>query len=251
MLTISEPYQAVYAAAVQTLAGSVVRALTGEDDNFQLAKQLPVGDGNAGLAAVRVLGPDMLAPFVLGNHRLRPDDAAVIAASLRMFPMSALGADKEDNLEKRSSYKSTIPIQSLRDWATGQMMTRLGISDFVVPYPVQAVSGVGRDRGWVNWVRVLTQLSPLALLGLDCPIHAGARRYRLDVARGVTRAMLRRDYLTAARLARWYTAGDDIPMDPSFPMESAWRQMEFVAKPDTRLLLEVTVARCWLKESGR
>ncbi|MCA1605046.1 MAG: hypothetical protein LC775_06160, partial [Acidobacteria bacterium] len=200
---------------------------------------------------VRVLGPDVLAPFVLASHRLGPDDKEVIAASLRMFPLSVLDANTKGNSEKRQSEEGAIPLRSLHDWAIGQMMMRLGVSGFVVPYPVQAASDVGRDRGWVSWVRMLAQLSPLALPGLDCPIHADVRKYRLDVARGVTRAMLRRDYLTAARLSRWFTVGNDLPVDPPFSVESVWRQMEFVAKSDTRLLLEVTVARCWLKESAR
>ncbi|MGH3538533.1 MAG: hypothetical protein ACRDQJ_09580, partial [Pseudonocardiaceae bacterium] len=70
-----------------------------------------------------------------------------------------------------------------------------------------------------------------------------ARRYRLDVARGVTRAMLRRDYLTAARLARWLASGGEVPMDPPFAVEPVLRQLELVAGADPRLQLEIAIAR--------
>ena len=73
---VSAPLRVAYAAAVDTLAGSVVRAVTSEVDAFRLAEQIPTGErGKAGLAAVRVLGPDALAPFVLGGHRFGTEDA--------------------------------------------------------------------------------------------------------------------------------------------------------------------------------
>jgi hypothetical protein len=50
---------------------------------------------------------------------------------------------------------------------------------------------------------VLAALAPLALPGLGDPFKVSVRRRSHDVARGVVRAMLRRDHPTAARLARW------------------------------------------------
>jgi hypothetical protein len=95
----------------------------------------------------------------------------------------------------------------------------------------------------VVWAGVLAQLSPLAIPGLDGPVHADARRHRLDVARGVTRAMLRRDHLTAARLTRWLAMSGEVPMDPPFLVEPVLRQLELVGEADTRLQLEITIAR--------
>ena len=69
------------------------------------------------------------------------------------------------------------------------------------------------------------------------------RRYRLDVARGVTQAMLRRDHLTAARLACWLAACGDASLDPPFAVELGLRQLELVAEPDPRLRLEMAIAR--------
>lgn len=240
MSVVSGPSRAVYAAAVETLAEGIVRALTGANDTFRLADQLPPGDDKAGLAAVRVLGPDALAPFVLAGHRFDPDDAEVVESSIHMFPMSESGLGSDES----GTPDSGIPVRYLRDWATGQVLARLGVSGFDRPYPAWAVSGVGRDLGWVGWAGMLAQLSPLASPHLECPIHLDAGRYRQDTARGVTRSLLRRDYLTTARLARWFAAGGDRPMDPPFRLEPVLRQLELVAPPDPRLLLEVMVTRC-------
>jgi hypothetical protein len=180
---------------------------------------------------VRILGPDALAPFVLGGHRFSTEDADVVAASLRVFPVAASDGSVENGL----------PVRALRDWATGQVLTRLGARGFARPYPGRA--GVGRDSGWQRWVGVLAQLSPLASPGMDSPLHAAVRRYPQDVARGVTRSMLRRDYLTAVRLVRWLAAEDEPAGEPGFALEPVMRQVELIAEPDPRLVLELAVAR--------
>jgi hypothetical protein len=239
MSVVSGPPRAVYATAVETLAGSVVRALTGADDAFQLADQLPTGGSpaecRAALAAVRVLGPDVLAPFVLAGFHFGAGDAEVIATSIRTFPPPEPGLDEEPD--------DTVLVRALREWATGEVLTRLGVPDFACGYPERAATESGRDREWVVWAGVLAQLSPLAISGLDGPVHADARRHRLDVARGVTRAMLRRDHLTAARLTRWLAISGEVPMDPPFLVEPVLRQLELVGEADTRLQLEITIAR--------
>ncbi|MDT7718659.1 MAG: hypothetical protein QOH09_4651 [Pseudonocardiales bacterium] len=241
MPVISGPPRAVYATAVETLAGSVVRALTGADDAFQLAGQL-VAEGSpaecrARLAAVRVLGPDALAPFALAGHQFGPEDAEVVETGSQMFPTSELDPDATDDAD------NTVLVRALRDWATGEVLTRLGVAGSARAYPARRGASVGPDQGWLAWGGVLAQLSPLATPGLDGPLHADARRYRLDVARGVTRAMLRRDYLTAARLARWLASGGEVTMDPPFAVEPVLRQLELVAGADPRLQLEIAIAR--------
>lgn len=241
MSAISGPPRAVYATAAETLAGSVVRALTGADDVFRLAEQIPLGgspaDQMAGLAAVRVLGPDALAPFVLAGHQFLSEDAEVVATSIRLFPLPELdGAENEMEIAG-----GTAAVRELRDWGTGQALLGLGVPGSARPYP--SLVGAGRDRGWVEWTGMLAQLSPLATPGFDSALHAEVRRHRLDVARGVTRALLRRDPLTAARLARWLTVSGEVPTDPPFAVAPVLRQLELVAAPDSRLRLEIAVAR--------
>jgi hypothetical protein len=243
MSVVSGPPRAVYSTAVETLAGCVVRALAGVDDAFGLTDQLlpesSPADCQVGLAAVRVLGCDALAPFLVAGHQFSPGDAEVVANSIRTFPLPEPdpGARHDDDAGH------TMVVRLLRDWATGEVLTRLGEPGLTNPYPAGAGAGFGRERGWVAWAGMLAQLSPLALPDLDSALHADVRRYRLDVARGVTRAMLRRDHLTAARLARWLAACGDAPMDPPFSVELVLRQLELVAEPDPQLRLEMAMTR--------
>ncbi len=91
MSVVSGPPRAVYTTAVETLAGYVVRALTGVDDAFRLTNQLlpesSPADCQAGLAAVRVLGSDALVPFLVAGHQFSPGDAEVVGISIRTFPL--------------------------------------------------------------------------------------------------------------------------------------------------------------------
>jgi len=228
----------VYTAAVERLAASVVRALRGADDTFRLCDQILPLEESAGLAAVRVLGPDALAPFVSGGHRFSADDAEVVVASMRAFPVP----EAQPGSTPDGHPGGEMAVRALREWATGEVLTRLGVPGFARSCP--RGTDVGRDSGWLPWVVVLAQLSPLAFPGLDSPVHAQVRRYRRDVARGVTRAMLRRDYLTTARLVRWLSTAGEPAGDRWFALEPVMRHIELVAEPDAwLLLLELTIAR--------
>ncbi|KJK57420.1 hypothetical protein [Saccharothrix sp. ST-888] len=67
--------------------------------------------------------------------------------------------------------------------------------------PVQRVEPRPADEPWPGWTAGLPQLSALALPGPHCPQRDQARRRRLDLGRGLTHALLRRDLLRAARPA--------------------------------------------------
>src|SRR5579884_443047 len=247
MSVVSGPPRAVYTTAVETLAGRVVRALTGADDAFALTEvvspESSPADHRAGLAAVRVLGADALAPFLVAGHPFSPDDAEVVAISIRTFPLpeSAPAVSQDQDAETATF------VRLLREWATGEVLSRLGAPGWACSYPVWAGAGARRERGWVAWAGMLAALSPLAVPGLDSALHADVRCSRMDVARGVTRAVLRRDHLTAARLVRWLAVCTDALMDPPFAVEPVVRQLELVAEPDPRLQLEITMARYGLE----
>ncbi|MFI6642596.1 hypothetical protein [Streptomyces sp. NPDC050504] len=76
----------------------------------------------------------------------------------------------------------------------------------------------GPGAPWQVWSVRMGQLSPLALPGLDGPVHGAARSAPLALARGATRAVLRRDFPTAARITRWLALlaadGVPLPLDP-------------------------------------
>jgi hypothetical protein len=86
------------------------------------------------------------------------------------------------------------------------------------------------------------QLSSLALPGLASPVHEAARGGVLGLARGATRAMLRRDFPTAARITRWLAwlaaQGTRLPLDPA-PLTA---HLGLVGGGD-RLALDVAIAR--------
>ncbi|MEV5513210.1 hypothetical protein AB0L50_09820 [Streptomyces flaveolus] len=75
----------------------------------------------------------------------------------------------------------------------------------------------GAGEGWVPWSLRMGRLASLALPGLDGPVHHVARSHALALARGATRAVLRRDFTTAARITRWlaWLAADgvEVPLD--------------------------------------
>jgi hypothetical protein len=260
MNRVSQPPRAVYAAAAEVLAERVVRALNGADDAFRLVDQLGADDEMAGLAAVRVLGPDALAPYIVGVSRFTVEDADVVAAAFAAFPVH------ESEPNTASPAEAPAPsVPALRDWATGRLLHRLGVDP-------DADHGAGRhtsqetlwagcagaEPGWVAWTGLLTQLAALASPGLDSPVHVQARRRSLDTARGVTRAVLRRDLLSAARLARWLAAAPGPvtgavrgPAVTALEPEPVLRHLELLGGADPRLHLEIALARAAMAKALR
>lgn len=241
MSRVCEPPRAVFVAATKTLADNVVRALTGADDVFCLADQVLCDNPLAGLAAVRILGPDVLAPFTVAGQVFTASDAEVVTTSIATFPDSGLDIGGDDSL---------VVARRARDWATSQLLKRLGVSEGV--RAVSPPDALGGDQGeWLPWTTTLARLSPLALIGLDSPLHQQARQHRLDIARGVTRSMMRQDLLTAARLTRWLVASSngpaaDLPLQP----EPVLSHVELLAEADPQLVLEIIMTRRGLGAVG-
>ena len=241
MNRVSQPPRAVYAAAAEALAERVVRALAGADDAFRLADQLAADDETAGLAAVRVLGPDALAPYTVGGSTMTAEDAEVVAAAFAAFP----GQPAEP-----LTASSGPSVLTLRDWATGRLLHRLG-ADPVAGHSTSEDAAWAGWNGtvppWPAWAALVTQLAPLSSPGLESPLHEQARRRVLDTARGVTRAVLRRDHLSAARLVRWLPVpGADAAtgsVATELAPEPVLRHLELLGGPDPRLHLEIALAR--------
>ena len=222
MVPLPQPPSAVYAAAAETLADIVVRAIRGADDAFRLSEVLTAGDPATGLAAVRVLGPDALAPYLIIGYPFATEDAEVVTTSLAAFPLDSDGE---------------APVRRFRDWATRALLARLTDQ----PAPVlPETPACGPKAHWLVFVGELSGLAPLVAPGLDSPIHTAARTRALDVARGVSRSMLRRDYLTAVRLSRWLATG---PCVPGVELGGVLTHVELFGDDSPRLRLEVVLAR--------
>ncbi|MEU2179364.1 hypothetical protein [Streptomyces thermolilacinus] len=143
-------------------------------------------DVKAALAAVRVLGPDVFAPALLAGASPGREDREVVAEALRVFPAG-----------------STEPFEvvALAE-AQAAVVTRSNHPDAGVRHH-RTEGAPLTDADWVSFTQRLARMSSLALPGCETEVTRLARRRGLDVGRGVVRAMLRRDYPTAARLARW------------------------------------------------
>ncbi|SDT33545.1 hypothetical protein SAMN05216371_1934 [Streptomyces sp. TLI_053] len=254
-----------YAAAVERLAGRTLDALRGAGG--AVAPAFP-GTGPVPrpvLAAARVLGPDVLAPQVLGATG--PDEQAVLllAEAHRTFPPSAFPApapapstDRPADADEERAAGAAL-VTAWRDWGTAVLLARaLGpAADALLPdAPLPGAAGEDSARGapqpghaphpepyaWQAWSVRMAQLSALALPGLDGPVHDAAREHALALSRGAVRSLLRCDHRVAARLTRWLAwlaaDGRELPLE----VEPVLERIRAVGDGSARTALELAVA---------
>ncbi|MFG2555831.1 hypothetical protein [Streptomyces sp. NPDC048581] len=229
---------ALLQGAVQDLATDVVSALRGGDH----VRMSGTGTGTVGeiegsldLAAVRVLGADLLLPHVLFPSPPDPEALAVFRKTVEAFPPRADAA----------------PTVKWSHWAMSRTLRRL---DSPLTDPPGAPpgapfedEGAEPDADWLDeatW-QVLTHqlavLAPLAVPGDDCAVARAAARRPVDVARGFVRAVRRRDYQQAAGAGRWLTLLDGVP--GTLGLEAGLDFVELMGGNDPRVALQVQAAR--------
>ena len=227
---------ALLQGAVQDLASDVVSALRG-GDHVRISGTGAVDEASLDLAAVRVVGADLLLPHVLFPTPPDPEALAVFRKTVEAFPPRADAA----------------PTVRWSHWAMGRTLRRLdtplsGAPDvpdtFGAPFGDEAAEP---DAGWLDaasW-QVLTHqlavLAPLAVPGEDCAVARAARRRPVDVARGFVRAVRRRDWQQAASAGRWLTLLDGVP--DSLGLEAGLDFVELMGGSDPRVALQVQAAR--------
>ncbi|MEU9919238.1 hypothetical protein [Streptomyces sp. NPDC051001] len=219
------------AGAVQDLTSELVSALR-SGDRFRLAGMAANGHGpeataDPALAAVRVVGADVVLPSVL--LRCAPpesEDLTVFSRAVHAYPPPA-GAP---------------PASVWSHWAMRRALLRLDAS-------LDGTSGDDRKPGaawledapWQFLTHQLAVLAPLALPGEDCAVARVARGRPADVARGFVRAVRRRDWLQAAGAGRWLVLLDDVPR--TLGLDAG---LEFVAQmggEDARVAFQVEAAQ--------
>jgi hypothetical protein len=219
------------AGAVQGLTSELVSALR-SGDRFRLAGMVTTADGpetaaDPSLAAVRVVGADVVLPSVLLRCAPpEPDGLTVFSKAVHTYPPPA-GAP---------------PTSVWSHWAMRRALLRLDASlDGAWDDDAEPDAAWLDDAPWQHLTHQLAVLAPLALPGEDCAVARAARRRPLDVARGFVRAVRRRDWLQAAGAGRWLVLLDGVP--PTLGLDNG---LEFVAQmggEDARVALQVEAAR--------
>lgn len=232
MASINASPETAYTESVESLASRVLDDLLGVQDTALVSDQVISTSGyKTALAAVRVLGSDMFAPQVLTGTVFHPEDAAAVVSAFQIFPPLPMDSP-------------AVSVPSWRDWAMARLLTRYGGDDLGVEQPLGDCA-LTDTEDWRIWSVRMAQLSPLALPGLDSPIHDAARDNPLALSRGLTRAMLRRDYPTAARLVRWIallsSSGVASPVDP----ETVATHLQLLGGNGARTALDIIITR-WL-----
>ncbi len=233
--------RAAYAEAIAVLAHRVLDTLRGVGDTAPLARFVEgAADPKAALAAIRILGADTLAAQALGAAAGHPGDAAVVQQAATVFPTPVHAPAPPEG----SAENWTV---AWRDWATVRLLERHADGGAETHAPQPATGPALTPNGsWQAWSVLMAQLSPLSLPGVEGPVPDAARRHPVSLARGISRAMLRRDYPTAARLARWiamlHRDGVPLPLDPVPLVE----HIALHAGGGSRLALDVAIARALL-----
>ncbi|GGP64779.1 hypothetical protein [Saccharothrix coeruleofusca] len=225
------------ADAATALAGRVLDALRGAGAVGLVDYMDACPDEATALGAVRLLGADLFAPQLVADRLLDAREAAVVAESFGTYP-PVIGASSE---EQR--------VAAWRDWAAVRLLALFYGPEpdaaGVAP-PDNAAAVLGRVEQWPLWSAAVARLSPLALPEVGGPVVAAVVAEPLALTRGASRAVLRRDYPTAARLARWTALlahlGVELPLDPAPLVEHV--RLRVGAEP--RLLLDLAVARLLL-----
>ncbi|MFI0901279.1 hypothetical protein [Streptomyces sp. NPDC020983] len=215
-------------AAVADVANGVALALDGEGGSYALSALL-AQDDRVALAAIRVLGADVLAPYALA-----PDpaggapDAQLVRDALAAYPP---GADASD-----------VSWWSYRGLAEASRAYLPAAAEV----PAAGAAG-GGDDAWVRtdpWPRLshrAAQLAALSLPGLAPALAAGVAGRTGDLARGFVRAVRRRDWLQAAGVGRWLVRAPDVPA--TLGLDAGLIYVHRMSCGDPRVALHTTAAR--------
>lgn len=180
-------------AAVADVASGVALAL-GEGGSYALSRVL-VQDDAVALAAIRVLGADVLAPYALDGQGTRDgEDESVVRRALAAYPPGANASDV-------SLWSYHGLVEASRAYLPGGTW----------PSQPTAADDWVRADPWPMLSHRASQLAALSLPGLAPALAEALSARTEDLARGFVRAVRRRDWLQAAGLGRWLARTPDTP----------------------------------------
>ncbi len=213
-------------AVVADAAYGVALALEGERGSHALSGVLAQDDAVA-VAAVRVLGADVLAPYALhGGAAGGGADESVVRKALAAYPP---GADA-----------SEVSVWTYRGLVEASRTYLPGGPDTWPEAPRAGTQWVAADP-WPRLSHRVSQLAALTLPGLAPELAAALAPRTEDLSRGFVRAVRRRDWLQSAGLGRWLSRLPDVP--ETLGLDAGLRYVHRMGEGDARVVLHVTAAR--------
>ncbi|WP_326740306.1 hypothetical protein [Streptomyces sp. NBC_01022] len=218
------------AGAVHDLATEVVLALRSRDHLATVCGAAGIDEDNrTGIAAVRVIGADLLLPSVLHGHHPHPGDIAVLHRAVREFPPRPDASDAAV-------------------WSHWGMMSALHrTASATAPGADEPNAAWLEGAPWQAFTHQLSVLAPLAVPAASSAVHRAAAHRVVDLSRGFVRAVRRRNWLQAAGAGRWLAALDGRP--DSLGLDRGLDFVELMGGTDPRVALHVRAAR--LMAEGR
>ncbi|MET9923244.1 MULTISPECIES: hypothetical protein [unclassified Streptomyces] len=222
------------AGAVHDLATEVVLALRSGDHLATVCGAAGIDEENrTGIAAVRVIGADLLLPSVLYGRHPHPGDVAVLDRAVREFPP-----------------KPDAPAATA--WSHWHMISTL---QRVAQPPGATGTYEEPDAAWLeqapwqSFTHQLSVLAPLAVPAAPSAVQRAAAARAVDLARGFVRAVRRRDWLQAAGAGRWLAAIGGEPA--TLGLERGLDFVELMGGHDPRVTLHVRAARLMAEARAR
>ncbi|CAM5289677.1 MULTISPECIES: hypothetical protein [Streptomyces] len=224
------------AGAVHDLATEVVLALRSGDHLATVCGAAGIDEENrTGIAAVRVIGADLLLPSVLHGRHPHPGDVAVLDRAVREFPP-----------------KPDAPAATA--WSHWHMISTL--QRMAPPAPGAAPGTCAEpDAAWLEeapwqaFTHQLSVLAPLAVPAAPSAVQRAAANRAVDLSRGFVRAVRRRDWLQAAGAGRWLAAIGGEPA--TLGLERGLDFVEQMGGHDPRVTLHVRAARLMAEARAR
>jgi hypothetical protein len=226
---------------VADVANGVALALDGGGDSYALSALLAQDDAVA-LAAVRVLGADVLAPYALGAGAARdtPGGTGIAGGS-----GGAGGGDGQVVLRALAAYPPGADASDVSLWTYRGLVeaSRAFLPPAGAPWPDEPAAGDAwlHTDPWPKLSHRASQLAALALPGLAPALAAGLAARTDDLARGFVRAVRRRDWLQAAGVGRWLSRVRDVPA--TLGLDSGLLYVRRMSGADPRVALHTAAAR--------
>ncbi|MEI7032376.1 hypothetical protein [Streptomyces pratensis] len=215
------------AGAVHDLATEVVLALRSGDHLATVCGAAGIDEENrTGIAAVRVIGADLLLPSVLHGRHPHPGDVAVLDRAVREFP-------PKPDAPAATAWSHWHMISTLQRIAPSPP----GPAD---PYEEPDAEWL-EEAPWQALTHQLSVLAPLAVPAAPSAVRRAAAARAVDLSRGFVRAVRRRDWLQAAGAGRWLAALGGEPA--TLGLERGLDFVELMGGHDPRVALHVRAAR--------